>query len=364
MALLWMDGFDHYGAGAPGRAAMLDGVWAQVGSSYALSTVNPRTGATHMRVGNSVETDILRRVLGGAKTSAAVAMAAYFSQLPAAANSYSLFSFRDAANTVNINIILQPTGVIEVHRGWSLGGPFDSLGVTPSPVIVAGAYQHLEVRATFSNTVGAVEVRVNGVTVLSITGADTVAGLAECSQVTFCWGLTSSGNGGVTTDFDDVFAWDALGTENNDFLGDRRVRTLFPDANTAVAGWTPTGAATGYECIDDSAPDDEATYVSAAPLTGSPPTQLVSEFGVQDPPAGVGAIAAVQTYVRMRKTEAGVTDVMVSMLSGTGVSDGQDRAITEAYTYWTDVHELNPNTGTPWSESSLSGAKIRITRTA
>lgn len=349
-----MDGFDHYGTGAAAKTAMLDGIYAEVSGTTPVVTTQPRTGSA------SIINDGVRRILGSAKTVVGIGAAFYQISLPTINGRRGLFDFRDAANGIQCVITVQTTGAIAAYRGTLASGTL--LGTSADGVFVANSYQHVEARVFFSQTVGTIEVRINGVTVLNLTGVDNVfTALVECSQVQVI--PTSSGAGGNLY-CDDLFCWDDLGTTNNDFLGDRRVRTIFPDANTAVADWTPVGAATGYECIDDAAPDNETTYIEAAPLIESPTVPLISEFGLADPPVGVGAISAVQTYVRMRKTEAGDTNVQVSVLSNGDVSAGVDRAITEAYTYYTDMHELNPDTGTPWSESSLAAAKIRIARTA
>lgn len=356
MALLWMDGFDHYGSTI---APMTDGAWAEVGAGYSLSSSNPRTGAYGVQRDGTSGGEA-RRILGGAKTTVGLGAAMHISALPSSNDRYVIFSFRDTNNDPQVQIVLESTGKVAAYRGPAVGAVL--LGVSASPVVVAAAYQHVEAKVAFSNSAGAVEVRVNGVTVLNLSSVDTVATAnVECSQVGMFHNFNS--NMSCTTSFDDVFAWDTSGAQNTDFLGDRRVRTFYPDGDTATAGWSPVGAATGYDCINDTSPDDDTTYISAAPLVGSPPTELVSEFTLQDAPAGIGAIAAVQTYVRARKTQAGDANIEVGMVSGSSVSAGAGRAITEQYTYWMDVHELNPDTGTPWNEATLTASKVRITRT-
>lgn len=354
MALLWMDGFDHYGS----PSVMLDGVWAEVNSSdYTISSVNPRTGGSCLRAPGGASTS-LRRVLGGPKTKVGVGLAMYLSALPVADNRLAIVSFRSSGNSIQVWAVCESTGIIRVYRGGSPGsGGGTSLGATAAPALVAGAYQHFEMAVNFSNTAGTVEIRVNGVTVLSLSSVDTVAtATEECSQVAFLHSYFA--NPGVSVDMDDVFVWDGTGTENNDFLGDRRVRTLFPNGNTASAGWTAVGAASGYQCIDEAAPNDETDYIEA--IGGTTP---VSEFEFEDLPA-VGAVAAVQTYVRARKTNAGAANLQASLVSGASVDAGTDRPITEAYTYYTDVSELDPATGTPWTQSAVNAAKLRLARTA
>lgn len=359
MTLLFCDGFDHYGLD---ETNMTDGAYAQVDSSstkFQLTTANPRTG-THslQRIKTSTSPTVARRVLGGAKTTVGQAVAAYFNFLPDNNDDYALYDFRDAANAVQISILVQSTGTIEVKRGTVDGV---SLAVTATPAVVAEAYQHIETVVTFSNTVGAVEVRVNGVTVISIAGVDTVAGATEeCSQVALIGGVnTGTASHNTTTDYDDYFCYDDTGSFNNTFIGDRRVLTLFPDADTAQADWTPLSGS-GFSNIDEADPDDDTTYISAPP-GGSP--GLSSEFGMADLPAGVSSISAVVLVNRMRKTDAGVANVQASLVSTSTEAAGTDRPLTEAYTYYHDVIEADPDTAAPFTPTAVDAALLKLERT-
>jgi hypothetical protein len=215
----------------------------------------------------------------------------------------------------------------------------------------------------FSQTVGTVEVRVNGVTVLSLTGADTVASaLVECSQVAFPMGPNvTAANPGVLGDLDDIFCYDDTGSFNNSFLGDRRVLTLFPDADTIQADWTPVGSGTGFGAIDEANPDGDTTYISAG-VPGSPtPT---SEFGMENLPAGVSAISGVVLVNMSRKTEAGIANVQMSVISGASETAGTDQPMTEIYTYRQDVFETDPASAAPFTPSEVDALLIKADRTA
>jgi hypothetical protein len=209
-----------------------------------------------------------------------------------------------------------------------------------------------------------VEVRVNSVTVLSLSGIDTVAtALVECSQV----GISCGNHGGATTahgvtsDVDDIFCYDDTGSFNNAFIGDRRVLTLFPDADTVQADWTVVGSANGFDAINQTTPDGDTTYLSAG-IPGSPtPT---SEFGMDNLPAGVSAISGVVLVNMSRKTEAGIANVQMSVISGASESAGTDKPMTEIYTYRQDVFETDPASAAPFTPSEVDALFIKADRTA
>lgn len=350
MALLWCDGFDHYGTTT---AKMLDGAWADVGASATLST-NSRTGTYGMRLSTGFQGN-LRRVLGGAKTTVGVGAAWYLPSLPTASNTDSLYSFNDAGNTPQVTIMIGSTGTLSAIRGDFSG---TVLGTTATPVVVANAYQHIECIVFFSQTVGTVEIRVNGVTVLSLSGVDTCyTALVECSQIRF--GVAGASLGATIDKYmDDVFAYDNTGSYNNTFIGDRRVLTLFPDANTATADWTAVGAASGYLCIDEAIPNDDTDYITAATVG------LVSQFGLQNLPGGISVVNGVVMVERARKTEAGVANTQVAIVSGASTTNGADKPLTEIYTYRQDVFQIDPATAAPFTPSAVDSLQFKVTRTA
>ena len=342
MALLWVDGFDHYGT----VARLLDGPYAETTAVSSISTSNVRTGANSLLCFSNAT---LRRVLGGAKTFVGIGGAFYFTGLPIANQAQRIFDFRDATNFQQIVIWAQSTGTVSAYRGAT------HLGTSAAPVITANTYQHIECQILFSQTVGTIEVRVNGVTVLSLSGQDTCASaLVEASQVAFAGGTGSGSN----CYLDDIYAYDNTGSYNNTWIGDRRVLTLFPNANTATADWTAVGAATGYECIDEANPNDDTDYINAT-ASGK-----ISQFGLQNTPAGVSAISGVVMVERSRKTEAGIGNTKMSIVSGASTTAGADKPLTEVYTYRQDVFETDPATAAPFTPSGVDSLQFKVERTA
>ncbi len=358
MAILFIDGVDHYGTD---KTNMTDGAWAEVGSTdFNISAVNPRTGAHSLHfVSTSASGADTRRVFGGAKTTVGVGAAFWFSNLPTANDEAQIFGFRDTANVEQVLIILQTTGIIEVFRGIPGG---TSLGVTATPAVTAEAYTHIECLVTIDNSAGAVEVRVNGVTVLSITGVDTAnTSNIETSQLAIGKRAgTFNGTGIDDLYIDDMFCYDDTGSFNNTFIGDRKVITLVPDADTAQADWTPLSS-TGFSNIDELDPDDDTSYISAGP-SASP--ALSSEFGLSNLPAGVSSVSAVVMVNRMLKTDAGTADVQPSLISVSSEATGTAHVLTEAYKYYHDVVEVDPDTTSPFTPTAVDALKLKVERTA
>lgn len=357
MALLWCDGFDHYGV----LSNLTEGVYAEIGGSVTLVTSNPRTGTHSLRFNGAaggLSATTARRILGGAKTTVGIGGVFFYANLPTNPQRCKIFDFRDANNSIQVTIICDTTGTVSAYRGQVTG---TLLGTSASPVLVADSYQHIEALVFFSQTVGTIEVRVNGVTVLSLSGIDTVASsLVESSQVTFGGSASLSLASTVDQNIDDVFCYDDTGSFNNTFIGDRRVLTLFPDSDTIQADWTPVGSATGFGAIDEENPDGDTTYITAS-APGSPGP--ISEFGIQNLPAGVSAVSAVVLVELARKTEAGVANTQWSVVSGAFETAGADKPMTEVYTYRQDVFETDPASAAPFTPAEVDALLIKVERT-
>lgn len=343
--MLWADGFDHYG---DDESQMLDGPYASVNST--LSTTRARTGTRSLLVG-SINGNGFRRVFGAAKTTVGVGMAMFHASIPDSNDMRALFEFNDGANNSQVTIWLQSTGAIEAKSG---GSPQVSLGLSTT-LMTAGAWNHLEAKVVIDDTDGAVEVRLNGVTILNATNKNTDRrGTGEVSQVF----SGSHQSHFIDVYADDLFAWDDAGAQNNDFVGDRKVFTDVPTADTAEVDWAPSSGGTRFAMIDEIPPDDDATYDTTTD-TGD---RMGVTFG--DLPAEVVSVAAVILVHKSRKTDAGDCNVTVHADSGGDEADGTDRPMTTEYTFYHDVFELDPHTAAPFTNAAASAVAMVVERTA
>lgn len=357
MALLWMDGFDHYGTGATGVANMLDGVWAGHIASDIVSD-RSRTGANSLKLNQVIiNPEGARRVFPGAtKAIVGIGYALWMDELPGTNNSQQVFSLHNSSNTPRVAIGMDTTGRATLH----MGSIDDATSFTSTdPCFIAGAWQFLEARFDVSGTV---ELRINGLVIFTQTGL-TFGSTGNLAQVVF-GPRGFSGSQDKDMWIDDLFAWDTTGSFNNDFIGDRRVRTYFPNADALPQEWSPGGQSQGYDCINEATPNDDTDYILAPFGGGIPSNGIISEFGMQDIAEEIAGISGVQTYIRARKTEAGTCNVQVGMTSNAVTGPGTDRPITSEWTYWTDIFEADPDTGGPWSKAGLDAATVNITRTA
>lgn len=362
MAVRWLEGFDHYGTTPNGgRDTMLAGVWSEFsvkGTAPQISADQSRTSGFSLKFTannlNNANEYFARRALGAAMTQFGFGSAIYMVALPTVSGALGV-RFSDADNVPTITLAYQTDGSIQVFRGSAASG---ALLATSGQVLTAQAWNHVEVFVNHHASAGAVEVRVNGVTVVNVTGANT--GSTPSAQLRL--GNIHFGSDPVYKAigehfWDDLTCWDTTGPRNNTFLGAQKVVLNKVAADTDVADWTVTGAASGAAAISEIPPNGDTSYISA-----TTPGET-SEFTVEPLDENVVSITAVYLPAMMRQSQPGTTWVQQGIVSGGDVALGLDRPITEAYTYWADVIEVDPDTGAPWTRASYNASRRRFVKT-
>ncbi len=374
--LRWCDGFEHYGA----IARMTEGVgggaaWSQADTAgWALSTANPATGTYHMRLNDGAVTNpfaaTLRRIFGVAKQVVGFGYRFSVVSLPSGEGITSgalvLAELRDVSNASHLMVVMGTDGSVFAVRGAAFGTT--NIGGTllgrSDPCIAPGGYHHFEVKAKIDNSVGYIEVRINQVTVLNLTGIDT-QNTANASAAQVVVGTTSNGFSTVTAgfdtfDLDDAFAWDddATDSENTvvDFIGDKGAYWLPPVSDTATADLTKVGSITSYGALDEVPPTGTEYLETAA-------TSARTIVGVDTLPANVSEVIAFMPVVYTRKDESGPVTMRSGLISGTDETYGPDDDPSTAYAYLRPAPKtIDPATGVPWTNTATP--KLLIERTA
>jgi len=358
VALLWMEAWDQYG---DSEADALDGVWAQLAGYTYVSTERSRTGTSSLKLqGDSADIgSFARRILGDTYTTVGMGLSWYVGNLPVQNRKSAPMEFRNSANEVQVSIVVQTTGAIEVYAGDALDPDITptSLAKSADGVVSATAWQHIEAEVYCHDSAGYVVVKVNEDEVINVTGVDTLAqatsGIAQIGIRNLYLAQSPS------TFADDIFTWTPdIATGVVDFVGDKRVGMLELTADTAQADWTPYGTASGWDALTEVPSDDDGSYIQSS-TAGD-----ISEFAIADLPSTLNTITAVQTCVKQRKNVPGTCTTRVSLNSASVLSDGADYPLTSNWTYYMDVHETDPNTGVAWTKSGLDAALLRLTRVA
>jgi len=261
MALLFMEGFD----GAL-SVAQLQKKWGRFGT--ATLQASGRNGG-----GNALWSFSTTAEVGVNSTSTSIVGIAV-NPLSPLTGVINLIEWGDPASSVQCRLRINVNGTVEVLRSGTV-----SLGTSVATVIT-DAYTYLECKLFVHNTLGTVEVRLDNVTVLMLSGVDTQgSGTSPNIQ-----SVDFRGNTGAGVRVDDLYIADDSGSVNNDFFGNCRVDTLSPISDDIAEFDTATPSVNHFENVDEMPVDEDTSYNETATTAAS--FLLWTGESLQDPKDG------------------------------------------------------------------------------
>lgn len=347
MALLFIDGFDHYDPqaldpfGDPwlarGKAAYLSPQATRIQgrrpSSYALRLpAGPGGGYV--------------KNLEAERTSLIVGAAVRVAPFENTGQEPVLLGVRDTTAQVAHLVTIGNDGRLRLYRR----GYWDQLISTSVATAAARGWHYVELQVVQGTANGTVKVRANGVLAIDLWSQDTVQNGGQL--LTAFVGAVPGQACPVTVDVDDLYIADTLGTINNTFLGDVRVDALKAQANGALNQWTVEGAASAWQAVSDG---DETTALRAA-TAGLRQTFDVEALPVMTTPA----IHGVQVTLLARKTDAGTGRVRALVTSGAQTAVSADLLLQEQLAWHTALFERNPNGNVQWTEGAFNAAEFGL----
>jgi hypothetical protein len=246
-----------------------------------------------------------------------------------------LIRFYDSANNIQGGVQVGSNGTLYITRSTNVvlatGNPGD---------LVGGVFNYIEVEWTLSDTVGAVNVYVNGALKVSCSGVDNKnSANNNVSQIRF----TTSGTGNNGLKVDDVYV-----TNTAARLGECKVETLSPTADSGTQQWGRSAGANNYALVDEKPENGDTDYVTAATAG------LIDRYVMADLSDVPASIFAVQPVLFGRKDDAATRSIRTSMVSGATTANGTTLALTNSYLQALTIYELDPNTSGAWTPSAVN----------
>jgi hypothetical protein len=349
MALLFIDGFDHYDPqavdafGDPwlarGKAAYLSPDATRINgrrpSSYALR-IPEGSGGGYVKNVDATKTSLI--------VGAAIRVVSY-------ENTYTeplLLGVRDANSQVAHLVKIGEDGRLKLYR-WQYG--YDQLISTSVATAPARGWHYVELQVTQGTSNGVLSVRINGILAIQMNAQNTIQNGGQL--ITAFVGAIPGQPCPLTIDVDDFYIVDTTGTINNTFLGDVRVDTLHAQADGSLNQWIANPVdATAWESVSD---DDESTAISAQSIG------LRQSFAIAPLPVmATPAIHGVQLTMLARKTDAGLGKVKGLIVSDTQVATSADIILQEQLAWQSTLFERNPNGNVQWTEAAFNAAEFGV----
>jgi len=268
-------------------------------------------------------------------------------------STFNFISIKDAAGGVtHLVLTLNASNQIVCRRGAS--GTVLATGTT---VLTTGVFYFVEFKFTISDTVGTIEVRLNGSTSseLAATGIDTRNG----GNAT--WDTLALGPGyNATFRFDDLYVLDGGGSApHNDFLGDCRVEALLPQTgNGTNTGLTCSTGSDHGALVDENPPNDDTDYNSSSTVNAK------DTYNYPSLSATPLVVYGIQPTMRARKTDAGAQSIAHVVRSGGADTDGANVNPTTSYLYSPEIWTTDPATGIAWTAAGIAAMEVGMKVTA
>lgn len=221
------------------------------------------------------------------------------------------------------------------------------LGSTPANTIQMNVHSHLYVLVEFSNTVGTCLVRVNGATVLNLSGLDNShLPVAQASDVRF-FGAIGAGSSATWSHV-------IVATAANDITSQPRLGALFPDGAGNYSAWTPS-AGVNWQNVDEATPDDDTTY-NASSTVGNR-----DSYTMQNLPADATTVAALAVTARIKKDDASARTVEAFLrIGGVDYDHGTAKTVPGDYGFLQWIWRLSPATGVAFTVAEVNGLEAGI----
>ncbi len=332
MAILWADGFED---------------WTSVTGEYETVDGTPTVVAQGRRSGKAMQlgANAVQKTLPSALTEVFASIALQ----PTSSTTGDVISF-NSASTIQIIIAGAADGSLGAYRGATL------LGSTPGGSISAGSYTHIQVRVVISDTVGVVQIRLNGSTSpsLNLTGIDTNNGAAAVSVDSVKLGRRPAGASRAGY-YDDFVIWDTSGSIANTWIGDTRVDSYFPNANGDSSQFVGSdGNSTDNYLLVDAAAPNGTDYVQSDVVSNKD----LYQFGnLSHTPSSIFGVLATAAAL---KDDAGTRDVRLLVKTGTTEVEGATTALSTSRARITHLFETDPTTSAAWTKSGIDGAQFGI----
>jgi len=336
MTLRAMESFGHAPTGAVTSADLLSNQWTSIAGGLALvdltggrKYVYRTSGAGNLTL--DLDSDLSTLVLG-----------LRLHNIKSTTREY-LAVFLDGIQVLGLLMKDVATSKLVYIRGASFLDPRILVSTAATAV---GSNDHWTAKVVFDNVAGSVEFYQNGVLDSSVAGVDTINAGTDCDTIAIFATYAEYGTAGLS----DIWVDDVTNH------GETSVLYRPVDGVGSSADWTPTGAASNWECTDEVPPDDDTTY--NASTTSSDLDQL-AQAGMD---GAVGSVLAVQAHVRARKETAAGATIKVGLLHGVTHSQSLAMALSTSYEQRTEIFEDVPG-GAGWTSAQLDATQVSYENT-
>lgn len=345
MSLLFMDGCDHYDTDT-----VVGTKYVSKASYAVVSTSGGRFGGGALKLGTPGQWAGSFTAVFPAANALVVGCSYTFTAFYGSSIVFRLLSGAISQCGVFVNT----NGSLEVRRG-GVSGTAVTGGLSAAGIVTAGVWYRIECKVKLDDSIpaGSCEVRVNGATVLTVaTGQDlNNAGGNVADGISILPGNIGGGHSNDTVD--DIVVMDQSGSELNDWLGDVRIETIYPNGAGTHQDWSPS-TGSDHAAVIDEAPPNTTDYIYSD-TSSEKDTSALGNLGVT-----LSDIYAVQVNSYAAKDGAG--DISIRNLIRSAGEDevGATAALSSSWLGVSSIHTKDPKTDAAWSQSAVDALEAGV----
>lgn len=330
MALLFMDGFDHY------ATADILKKWDLSGGAPAIGATGRRGGGGISFNGSAVAPSITKNITAGAT----FVVGFYFKPTTLGGSARIIATFLDSGSQ-QCEIRVNTSGTLSVTRNGSA-----LTDGTSTNTLTLDAEYFLEWKVTIANSIsaGTCVVRLNGTDWITVATSQDLQATANASANAFRLGGNATSVSYVADDF--------YLTDGTTFLGDVRVDVLYPNGAGNYQDWTPSSGTDHAALVDETAPNTSDYLTGGA--AGTKETLALGSTGSS------GTVIGVQVCNAVAKSDAGSSTVKNLIRSGSTDANGADYNPSTSYLYNISMHETDPATSSAWTISAVNALEAGV----
>ncbi|GLP95282.1 hypothetical protein [Paraferrimonas sedimenticola] len=358
MALLFMDGFDHYDTSASNVSAQMLGSGDYVSSSGMERTSETAygDGLGSALVFNDDSSYWQTKSLPIAGNRVIIGFHVRRTSQQSSNNATAWQRLVGINNHFNLSMNMS-----KPNRVYAKRGSFNYQGIELGG---AGDYFTLEQNVTHhivcivdqsTSATGRVQVYKDGIKVIDIQNVATVS--AHNANVNIIAGQVQSSNYWERLAYDNLFVMDGGGAENNDYPGILRVLPLLPNGDDAIAaGATALNGGSHFEEVDDEFLNGaDSTYTSTA---------TAGDQNLYDVPvastlwADADQVIALQVKQNVGTNAPTNSEIAAVINDGTNTAQGDTHtATTVAHKLFSHIFDAAPDGGA-WDLATLDALKV------
>jgi hypothetical protein len=349
MTLVYIDGFEHSDITRYQQATGIDFVAGRNGNG--LRVING--GGNKMRKQLPAADEHATLIVGRSHSKNGGGASDNSAWIGGGGDMGNLFAFlSDDGATVHISVQRASGNQIVVTRGAMNGTVLGSYVVNP---ISYTDFYYFECKCVLSDTVGSVEVRMNGNVIINLTGIDTKNGGTKTVFDSVGIGPSQTLNN-VHDVVDDFYICNGAGSTNNNFLGDVAVETLYPsgDGSSSQFLGSDGNSVSNYLLVDEPNVPILTDYVEDA-VSGHRDLYAIGNLVRSS-----GPVYGVQVTDHVRNSDSGAISAKTALKSGAVVANGPDFPVTTTWKTTWKMHELDPDGAIPWTIAKVNAVEAGV----